>query len=122
MSCDELIQSASETNFGSPSSGSCDLSVGSSGASSPLGGDIENMQMTDIMMEAISSSDILQDEDFICNLTDDTDVTMGMGKLYLNILICGRSSCQEIYRIVDDLHLKKCIFSPLKGIDCRINL
>ncbi|KAK2189569.1 hypothetical protein NP493_102g01048 [Ridgeia piscesae] len=79
VSCDELIQSASETNFGSPSSGSCDrLSVGSSGASSPLGGDIENMQMTDIMMEAISSSDILQDEDFICNLTDDTDVTMGM--------------------------------------------
>ena len=80
-SCDELVQSASETNFDSPSSGSCDqLSVDSSGASSPLGGGIENMQITDIMMEAMSSSEILQDEDFICKLTDDTDVNMGLGK------------------------------------------
>ncbi|KAI0235702.1 hypothetical protein LSAT2_013780 [Lamellibrachia satsuma] len=78
-SCDELVQSASETNFDSPSSGSCDqLSVDSSGASSPLGGGIENMQITDIMMEAMSSSEILQDEDFICKLTDDTDVNMGL--------------------------------------------
>lgn len=93
--CDELVLSASETNFGSPSSGSCDrLSVGSSGASSPLGGDIENMQMTDIMMEAISSADILQNEDFICNLTDGTDVTMGLGEWYLSffsVSLCGWS-------------------------------
>jgi len=82
------------------------------------------MQMTDIMMEAISSSDILQDEDFICNLTDDTDVTMGMGKLCLNfssVLICGRSSCQEIYGIVNDLLLKKCIFQLSNIPKCRIH-
>ena len=65
----------------SPSGVSCDqVSVGSSGGSSPLGRDIENMQMTDIMMEALNSSNILQDEEFICNLTDDTDVTMGIGE------------------------------------------
>ena len=72
--------------MGSPGSGSCDqVSVGSSvggssGGSSPLGREIESMQMTDIMMEALNSSNILQDEEFICNLTDDTDVTMGIGE------------------------------------------